>query len=83
MWREEIFGPVLGLMRVANLTEALEVANSTDYALTGAIFSRSPKSLDRARAEFEVGNLYINRALGYLRQVRFNVRPEVTVFTLG
>ena len=59
--QEEIFGPVLGLMRVANLTEALEVANSTDYALTGAIFSRSPKSLDRARAEFEVGNLYINR----------------------
>jgi RHH-type proline utilization regulon transcriptional repressor/proline dehydrogenase/delta 1-pyrroline-5-carboxylate dehydrogenase len=48
-------------MRAANLGEALEIANSTDYALTGAIFSRSPKSLDRARAEFEVGNLYINR----------------------
>ena len=59
--QEEIFGPVVGLMRASNLSEALEIANSTDYALTGAVFSRSPKSLDRARAEFAVGNLYINR----------------------
>ncbi len=61
--QEEIFGPVLAVIRAADLTEALRIANGTDYALTGGIFSRSPASLERARREFLVGNLYLNRAI--------------------
>jgi RHH-type proline utilization regulon transcriptional repressor/proline dehydrogenase/delta 1-pyrroline-5-carboxylate dehydrogenase len=61
--QEEIFGPVLAVMRAKDLSQALEIANGTDYALTGGIFSRSPASLDRARREFMVGNLYLNRAI--------------------
>lgn len=59
--QEEIFGPVLALMKVKDFDQALEWANSTRFSLTGAIFSRSPEHLDRARAEFNVGNLYLNR----------------------
>jgi len=59
--QEEIFGPVLALMRVKNFDQALEWANSTRFALTGGIFSRSPERLERARREFRVGNLYLNR----------------------
>jgi RHH-type proline utilization regulon transcriptional repressor/proline dehydrogenase/delta 1-pyrroline-5-carboxylate dehydrogenase len=61
--QEEIFGPVLAVIRAADLTEALRIANCTDYALTGGIFSRSPAALDRARREFMVGNLYLNRTI--------------------
>jgi RHH-type proline utilization regulon transcriptional repressor/proline dehydrogenase/delta 1-pyrroline-5-carboxylate dehydrogenase len=61
--QEEIFGPVLAVIRVADLTDALTVANGTDYALTGGIYSRSPAALDRARREFMVGNLYLNRSI--------------------
>ena len=59
--QEEIFGPVLALMRVRNFREGLEVANNSSYALTGAVFSRSPRNLALAREEFRVGNLYLNR----------------------
>jgi RHH-type proline utilization regulon transcriptional repressor/proline dehydrogenase/delta 1-pyrroline-5-carboxylate dehydrogenase len=59
--QEEIFGPVLAVIRAADLTEALAIANGTDYALTGGIYSRSPAALDRAKREFLVGNLYLNR----------------------
>jgi len=52
---------VLALMKVKNFDQAIEWANSTRFSLTGAIFSRSPEHLDRARAEFNVGNLYLNR----------------------
>lgn len=61
--QEEIFGPVLAVIRAADLSEAIQIANSTDYALTGGIFSRSPHSLERARREMQVGNLYLNRAI--------------------
>jgi RHH-type transcriptional regulator, proline utilization regulon repressor / proline dehydrogenase / delta 1-pyrroline-5-carboxylate dehydrogenase len=61
--QEEIFGPVLAIIRVRDLTEALRIANGTEYALTGGIYSRSPASLDRARREFLVGNLYLNRPI--------------------
>lgn len=61
--QEEIFGPVLAVMKAADLDEALTIANGTDYALTGGIYSRSPAHLDRARDEFAVGNLYINRGI--------------------
>ena len=61
--QEEIFGPVLAVIRAADLNEALRIANGTDYALSGGIFSRSPVSLARARREFLVGNLYLNRPI--------------------
>ncbi len=59
--QEEIFGPVLAVIRCADLDEAFRVANGTDYALTGGLFSRSPQSLARAKRELMVGNVYLNR----------------------
>jgi RHH-type transcriptional regulator, proline utilization regulon repressor / proline dehydrogenase / delta 1-pyrroline-5-carboxylate dehydrogenase len=59
--QEEIFGPVLAVIPVDDINDALEVANSTDFALTGAIFSRSPANLKLACENFDVGNLYLNR----------------------
>jgi len=59
--REEIFGPVLAVMRAADFDQAIAWANATPFALTGGVFSRSPAHLDRARREFNVGNLYFNR----------------------
>jgi RHH-type proline utilization regulon transcriptional repressor/proline dehydrogenase/delta 1-pyrroline-5-carboxylate dehydrogenase len=59
--QEEVFGPVLSVMKVKNFDQAIEWANSTRYSLTGAVFSRSPRHLERARTEFNVGNLYLNR----------------------
>jgi RHH-type proline utilization regulon transcriptional repressor/proline dehydrogenase/delta 1-pyrroline-5-carboxylate dehydrogenase len=59
--QEEIFGPVLAVMRAGNFDQALEWANSTRFALTGGVFSRSPEHLQRCRKEFRVGNLYFNR----------------------
>ncbi|NTU48539.1 MAG: L-glutamate gamma-semialdehyde dehydrogenase, partial [Syntrophobacteraceae bacterium] len=59
--QEEIFGPVLSVTKVRDFDEALRVANSTAYALTGGLFSRSPENIERAKREFRVGNLYINR----------------------
>ncbi len=60
--REEIFGPVLAVMRAATFEEALALANDSEFALTGGVYSRSPANIARAKAEFRVGNLYINRA---------------------
>ncbi len=60
--REEIFGPVLSVLKVRDLDEALEVANGTDYALTGGFFSRSPVNIERVKAQLEAGNVYINRS---------------------
>jgi len=59
--QEEIFGPILAVIRVKDFDEALKVANSTQYALTGSVFSRSPANIEKACREFRVGNLYINR----------------------
>jgi RHH-type proline utilization regulon transcriptional repressor/proline dehydrogenase/delta 1-pyrroline-5-carboxylate dehydrogenase len=59
--QEEIFGPVLAVVKVRDLTHALEVANGTFYALTGGIYSRSPENIERVKREFRVGNLYVNR----------------------
>ena len=61
--QEEIFGPVLAVIRAKDLDEALRIANGTEYALTGGIYSRSPAALDRAKREFMVGNLYLNRPI--------------------
>ncbi len=59
--QEEIFGPVLAVIKAKNFDEALEIANGTQYGLTGALFSRDRMRLERARHEFHVGNLYLNR----------------------
>ena len=60
---DEIFGPVLAVIKARDLDEALAIANSTAYKLTGGIFSRKPASLERAKREFRVGNLYVNRGI--------------------
>jgi RHH-type proline utilization regulon transcriptional repressor/proline dehydrogenase/delta 1-pyrroline-5-carboxylate dehydrogenase len=59
--QEEIFGPVLSVIKVKTFDEAMEVANGTNYALTGGLYSRTPSHIERAQEDFEVGNLYINR----------------------
>jgi RHH-type proline utilization regulon transcriptional repressor/proline dehydrogenase/delta 1-pyrroline-5-carboxylate dehydrogenase len=61
--QEEIFGPVLAVMKARDLDHALEIANGTVYALTGGLYSRSPASIARVKREFRVGNLYINRKI--------------------
>ncbi|MBC24160.1 MAG: 1-pyrroline-5-carboxylate dehydrogenase [Phycisphaerae bacterium] len=61
--QEEIFGPVLSVIRVKDFDEALQVANSTRYKLTGGVFSRKPSHLEQARREYRVGNLYLNRGI--------------------
>jgi RHH-type proline utilization regulon transcriptional repressor/proline dehydrogenase/delta 1-pyrroline-5-carboxylate dehydrogenase len=61
--QEEIFGPVLVVLRAKDFEEALEIANGVDYALTGGVYSRSPANIRRAMEAFEVGNLYINRGI--------------------
>lgn len=58
---EEVFGPVLAIYRAKNIEEALAMATDSDYALTGGLFSRNPKNIDYIRANYRVGNLYINR----------------------
>ena len=59
--QEEIFGPVLAVIKAQDFTEALKIANQTKFALTGGVYSRSPENLKRARQDFQVGNLYLNR----------------------
>jgi 1-pyrroline-5-carboxylate dehydrogenase len=59
--QEEIFGPVLAVIKVADFKEGLAVANNTEYGLTGAVYTSDRERLDMARSEFHVGNLYLNR----------------------
>jgi 1-pyrroline-5-carboxylate dehydrogenase len=59
--QEEIFGPVLAVIKATDYDDALRIANNTEYGLTGAVFSKDRAKLDRARDEFHVGNLYFNR----------------------
>jgi RHH-type proline utilization regulon transcriptional repressor/proline dehydrogenase/delta 1-pyrroline-5-carboxylate dehydrogenase len=59
--QEEVFGPILAVMKAANFDEAIVWAMSTRFALTGGVYSRSPRHLEKARREFRVGNLYLNR----------------------
>jgi RHH-type transcriptional regulator, proline utilization regulon repressor / proline dehydrogenase / delta 1-pyrroline-5-carboxylate dehydrogenase len=60
--REEIFGPVLVVMKARDLDDAIRIANSTEFALTAGFFSRSPANIERAKAELVAGNVYINRS---------------------
>jgi len=59
--QEEIFGPVLAIIKSTSFDEALAIANNTEYGLTGALYSKSREKLRRASEEFHVGNLYFNR----------------------
>jgi RHH-type proline utilization regulon transcriptional repressor/proline dehydrogenase/delta 1-pyrroline-5-carboxylate dehydrogenase len=59
--QDEIFGPVLCVMRAESFRQALDIAMDVPYALTGGVYSRSPANIDLARREFRVGNLYVNR----------------------
>ncbi len=61
--QSEIFGPVLAVLKAADLDEAISIANNTEYALTGGVFSRSPENIAKVKAELEVGNLYVNRGI--------------------
>ncbi|MFZ5450119.1 MAG: L-glutamate gamma-semialdehyde dehydrogenase [Thermodesulfobacteriota bacterium] len=61
--QQEIFGPVLAVIRAADFDEAVSIFNGTEYGLTGGLFSRSRDRLDRAKREFNVGNLYLNRKI--------------------
>ncbi len=61
IFQEEIFGPVLAVTKARNFDHAMELANDSQYGLTGAIFSNVPEHIDRARRQFFVGNLYVNR----------------------
>jgi len=58
---EEIFGPVLAVIKSTSFDEALDIANNTEYGLTGAVYTSSREKIERARDEFHVGNLYFNR----------------------
>ena len=59
--REEIFGPVLAALKARSFDDAIDIANNTQYGLTGAVYSRERKRLEKARRDFHVGNLYLNR----------------------
>ena len=61
--QEEIFGPVVAVLKARDYDHALEIANGTRYALTGGVFSRERARLERARREFAAGNLYFNRKI--------------------
>jgi len=59
--QQEIFGPVLAVIKAKDFDHALEIANNTEYGLTGAVYSKNKKKIERAKTEFHVGNLYLNR----------------------
>ncbi|MBI6545591.1 MAG: L-glutamate gamma-semialdehyde dehydrogenase [Cyanobacteria bacterium NC_groundwater_1444_Ag_S-0.65um_54_12] len=59
--QEEIFGPVLAVIKAQNFDDALQIANNTEFGLTGAVYTSSREKMERAKREFHVGNLYINR----------------------
>jgi RHH-type transcriptional regulator, proline utilization regulon repressor / proline dehydrogenase / delta 1-pyrroline-5-carboxylate dehydrogenase len=61
--QEEIFGPILAVIRARDLDDALAIANGTPYALTGGLYSRSPAHIDRVKKSLRVGNVYINRPI--------------------
>ncbi|MGH9483565.1 MAG: aldehyde dehydrogenase family protein, partial [Terriglobales bacterium] len=59
--QEEIFAPVLAVIKCKSFDEGLAIANNTEYGLTGAVFTKDPKKQEKAASEFHVGNLYVNR----------------------
>jgi 1-pyrroline-5-carboxylate dehydrogenase len=61
--QEEIFGPVLAVIKANDYDQALDIANNTEYGLTGGVYSQDKERLERAREDFHVGNLYLNRKI--------------------
>ena len=61
IFQEEIFGPVLAVTKAKDFDQALEFANDSEYGLTGAVFTSDPAKIEKAKRQFFVGNLYINR----------------------
>ncbi len=59
--QEEVFGPVLAVIKAKNYDQALEIANNTEFGLTGAVYSKNPEKIKKAEEAFYVGNLYLNR----------------------
>ncbi len=60
--QEEIFGPVVAFCKAKKgIDQAIEIANNTEYGLTGAVISRNAEHIERAKRDFQVGNLYFNR----------------------
>ena len=59
--QEEVFGPVLAVIKAKDFDNALEIANNTEFGLTGAVYSKNPKKIEQAEEAFHVGNLYLNR----------------------
>jgi 1-pyrroline-5-carboxylate dehydrogenase len=59
--QEEVFGPVLAVIKAKNYDQALEIANNTEFGLTGAVYSKNPEKIKKAEEAFHVGNLYLNR----------------------
>src|SRR2546427_214342 len=59
--QEEVFGPVLAVIKAKNYDHALEIANNTEFGLTGAVYSKNPEKIRKAEEAFHVGNLYLNR----------------------
>jgi len=59
--QEEIFGPVLAVIKAKDFDHALDIANNTEYGLTGAVYTKNKKKLEKARQQFYCGNLYLNR----------------------
>jgi 1-pyrroline-5-carboxylate dehydrogenase len=59
--REEIFGPVLAVIKARDFEHAIEIANNTEYGLTGALYTRNRKKINMAKERFHAGNLYLNR----------------------
>ena len=59
--QEEIFGPVLAVIKARDFDHAIEIANNTEFGLTGGVYSKNTKKLDKAKREFFTGNLYLNR----------------------
>jgi len=61
--REEVFGPIISVLRAESLDQAIHLANDCDYALTGGLYSRSPRAVKQVTDRLLVGNLYVNRGI--------------------
>jgi 1-pyrroline-5-carboxylate dehydrogenase len=59
--QEEVFGPVLAVIKAKDFDQALEIANDTEFGLTGAVYTKNPEKIEKAEEAFHVGNLYLNR----------------------
>jgi len=59
--QEEVFGPVLAVIKAGSFEEAIEIGNNTEYGLTGSVYTQNAQKIEKAAEDFFVGNLYFNR----------------------